>query len=58
VPTSDRSLVKRERHRFFPAVAFDREKIKQAVAELAPNGVFVGTSSWKYEGWFWQLAAT
>jgi uncharacterized protein YecE (DUF72 family) len=27
------------------------------VAELAAKGVFVGTSSWKYEGWFGQLYA-
>ena len=29
--------------------------MKRATAELAANGVFVGTSSWKYEGWFGQL---
>lgn len=34
---------------------FDREKIKQMAAELAAKGIFVGTSSWKYEGWFGQL---
>jgi uncharacterized protein YecE (DUF72 family) len=36
-------------------VVFQREKMKQAAAELAANGVFVGTSSWKYDGWFGQL---
>jgi len=27
----------------------------QVTAELAAKGVFVGTSSWKYDGWFGQL---
>src|SRR6185503_19113546 len=36
-------------------MAFDREAVKQRAAELAPKGVFIGTSSWKYEGWFGQL---
>jgi hypothetical protein len=35
-------------------VPFDREKLKQA-AELSAKGIFIGTSSWKYEGWFGQL---
>ena len=34
---------------------FDRDKIKQAASELAAKGVFIGTSSWKYEGWLGQL---
>jgi uncharacterized protein YecE (DUF72 family) len=34
---------------------FDREKMKQAAAGLAAQGIFIGTSSWKYEGWFGQL---
>ena len=34
---------------------FDRDKIKRAAAALAAKGVYVGTSSWKYEGWFGQL---
>src|SRR5882672_217988 len=34
---------------------FDRERIRQRAAQLAVNGVFVGTSSWKYEGWIGQL---
>jgi uncharacterized protein YecE (DUF72 family) len=29
--------------------------MKQAAAKLAGKGVFIGTSSWKYEGWFGQL---
>jgi hypothetical protein len=36
-------------------MAFDREAIKQRAAELATKGVWIGTSSWKYEGWFGQL---
>ena len=30
---------------------FNRELIGQKVAKLAQQGVFIGTSSWKYEGW-------
>jgi uncharacterized protein YecE (DUF72 family) len=36
-------------------MAFDREAVKAMAAELAAKGVFVGTSSWKYEGWMGQL---
>lgn len=36
-------------------MAFDRELMKQQVGELAANGVFLGTSSWKYQGWLGQL---
>jgi uncharacterized protein YecE (DUF72 family) len=36
-------------------VPFDRDRIKQAAAKLAREGVFIGTSSWKYEGWFGRL---
>jgi len=32
-------------------VAFDRDKLKQAVIKLAEQGVYIGTSSWKYPGW-------
>jgi len=34
---------------------FDREQISKKAVALAAKGVFVGTSSWKYEGWFGQL---
>jgi hypothetical protein len=34
---------------------FDRNKIKTQLAALAQKGVFVGTSSWKYEGWVGML---
>src|SRR5258708_876955 len=36
-------------------MAFDREQMKVKAAELAAKDVFIGTSSWKYEGWFGQL---
>ena len=29
--------------------------MKAKVAKLAAAGVFIGTSSWKYDGWFGQL---
>jgi uncharacterized protein YecE (DUF72 family) len=32
-------------------VSFEREQIRQQVATLAAEGVFIGTSSWKYPGW-------
>jgi uncharacterized protein YecE (DUF72 family) len=34
---------------------FDREKLKRASSELASEGIFLGTSSWKYRGWRGQL---
>lgn len=34
---------------------FDRETMKEKAAALAAKGVYVGTVSWKYEGWFGQL---
>ena len=36
-------------------MAFDRDRIKAKAAALAARGVYIGTSSWKYEGWFGQL---
>lgn len=30
---------------------FTRDKIRPQLAELATQGVFIGTSSWKYPGW-------
>jgi len=39
----------------FRRMPFDREQMKARAAELAAKGVFVGTSSWKYYGWFGQL---
>lgn len=34
---------------------FERERMKEQVKALAGRGVFIGTSSWKYEGWLGQL---
>jgi uncharacterized protein YecE (DUF72 family) len=39
-------------------VSFEREKIKENAALLASQGVFIGTSSWKYPGWRGQLYDT
>jgi uncharacterized protein YecE (DUF72 family) len=35
--------------------AFDRQALKQRLGELAGQGVFIGTSSWKYPGWCGML---
>ena len=32
-------------------MSFDRNQVGDKVAKLAAAGVFIGTSSWKYEGW-------
>ena len=34
---------------------FDRQSLRRQLAELAAQGVFVGTSSWKYPGWCGML---
>ena len=34
---------------------FNRDQIQAKADELAMRGVFIGTSSWKYDGWFGQL---
>jgi uncharacterized protein YecE (DUF72 family) len=36
-------------------MSFDRDQIKTAAAVFAREGVFIGTSSWKYPGWLGQL---
>lgn len=41
------------RYLFF--MSFDRDMMQRAAALLAKAGVYVGTSSWKYDGWFGQL---
>src|SRR5665213_1307148 len=33
------------------AMAFDRDRVAEKMAKLAADGVFIGTSSWKYPGW-------
>jgi len=39
----------------FLGMSLDRELMKSKAAALAARGVYIGTSSWKYEGWFGQL---
>jgi len=34
---------------------FDRERLRERLAELAARGVRIGGSSWKYEGWLDQI---
>ena len=34
---------------------FPREELKAGVAALAREGIYIGTSSWKYEGWLGLL---
>jgi uncharacterized protein YecE (DUF72 family) len=34
---------------------FDRAIVKRRVAALAAKGIYLGTSSWKYEGWLGQI---
>ena len=36
-------------------MAFDRNWMQARAAALAAQGVFIGTSSWKYQGWMNQL---
>ncbi len=36
-------------------MSFDREALKLKAAKLAAEGIFIGTSSWKYEGWMNML---
>jgi len=39
-------------------MSFDRDQMKAAAGRLAREGVFLGTSSWKYPGWRGQLYDT
>jgi uncharacterized protein YecE (DUF72 family) len=34
---------------------FDRQRLRARLATLANQNIFVGTSSWKYEGWLGQI---
>ncbi len=36
-------------------MAFNRDQIKATAAALAAQVVYIGTSSWKYDGWLDQL---
>ncbi len=35
--------------------AFDRDRLRDRLNELAARGIFIGGSSWKYEGWLGQI---
>ena len=39
------------------AEPFPRDQLREAVARLAGEGVYIGTSSWKYPGWLGSLYA-
>jgi uncharacterized protein YecE (DUF72 family) len=32
-----------------------KNRLRSAAAKLAAEGIFIGTSSWKYEGWLGQI---
>ena len=34
---------------------FPRTELAEAVAALTKEGVYIGTSSWKYEGWLGMI---
>jgi uncharacterized protein YecE (DUF72 family) len=36
-------------------MSFDRAALAQSVQTLAQRGIYIGTSSWKYEGWLGKL---
>jgi hypothetical protein len=36
-------------------MSFDRQALADQAASLAAQGVYVGTSSWKYQGWCGML---
>ena len=40
---------------FEEPVGFDRDRLRARLAALATENVFIGTSSWKYEGWLDQI---
>ena len=44
-------MVNRARHGAQTGTNYFPDEIRH----LAANGVFIGTSSWKYDGWFGQL---
>lgn len=35
--------------------AFDRDRLRNRLNKLATRGIFIGGSSWKYEGWLGQI---
>jgi uncharacterized protein YecE (DUF72 family)/YHS domain-containing protein len=38
-----------------PAPSIDRGRLARTLAHLAGDGIYIGTSSWKYEGWIGQV---
>ena len=40
---------------FDPPSSFDRARLAATLKKLAAGGVWIGTSSWKYEGWLGQI---
>jgi len=36
-------------------VKFNRQELAEGAASLAARGVYVGTSAWKYPGWYGTL---
>jgi uncharacterized protein YecE (DUF72 family) len=40
---------------FDPPSTFDRAGLAARLASLADSGIWIGTSSWKYEGWLGQI---
>jgi uncharacterized protein YecE (DUF72 family) len=40
---------------FDPPPDFDRDRLANALRELAQRRIFIGGSSWKYEGWLGQV---
>ena len=55
VPTVDGWLSYRPHPWHILIMSFDREQIQQRLATLAEHDVYLGTSSWKYDGWMSQL---
>ena len=46
-----------ERSLFDEPSSFDRRKLADRLARLASENIFIGGSSWKYEGWIGQIYA-
>lgn len=40
---------------FDSGAGFDRARLARRLKELAARGIYLGTSSWKYEGWLGQI---
>src|SRR5450755_3928062 len=40
---------------FDPPSTFDRRSLAEHLTSLAQQNIWIGTSSWKYEGWLGQI---